>query len=280
MLAETIMRRALLATCFFWGFAHVAIANDAEQVDSLVSVRLDNGFEQRGVLTTVKGDAPSALVLVFAGDPAVLKAEIVGSKLVKSRVGGDPLIRARNLLVRPGLASVLMDCRSDQPDQCRESYIMSKDRFEDVDKLLSQLRHELPSVKKVWVVGHSLGTLASASLARYGNNVFDGAIHVSSILSGRAAYKSLVGFDFSVARVPQLFIHHRNDPCPGTPFSLAESAAGRYKIPLVAVSEASGTKGGACGPFSEHGFAGAEQILMRTIADAVERGVDQFNRKN
>ena len=157
---------------------------------------------------------------------------------------------------------------------------MSKDRFEDVGKLLSRLRHELPSVKKVWVVGHSLGSLASASLARYGNDAFDGAIHVSTILGGRASYRSLVGFDFSVARVPQLFIHHRNDPCPGTPFSAAESAAARYKIPLVAVSEASGVKGGACGLFSEHGFVGAEQILMQTISDAVDRGVDQFNRKN
>jgi hypothetical protein len=280
MLEEAIMRIALLATCFFWGFAHGAIASDAEQVDSLLTVKLENGFEQRGVLTTVKGDASSALVLLFPGDPAVLQAEIVGSKLVKSKVGGNPLVRARNLLVRPGLATVLVDCRSDQADQCTESYIMSKDRFEDVNKLLSQLRRELPNVKKVWVVGHSLGTLASSSLARYGANVFDGAIHVSTILASKAAYKSLVGFDYSVAHVPQLFIHHRSDPCPGTPFSLAESAAGRYKIPLVAVSEASGTKGGPCGPFSQHGFAGAEQILMQTISDAVDRGVDQFNRKN
>lgn len=274
------MRRALLAMCLFWGFAHVAIASDAEQVDSLVSVRLDNGFEQRGVLTTVKGDAPSALVLVFAGDPAVLQPEIVDSKLVKTKVGGNPLVRARNLLVKPGLGTVLVDCRSDQQEQCRESYIMSKERFGDVRKLLSQLGRELPSVKRVWIVGHSLGSLASASLARYGNDSFDGAIHVSTILASKASYKSLVGFDFSVARVPQLFIHHRNDPCPGTPFSLAEAAAGRYKVPLVAVSEASGTKGGACGPFSQHGFAGAEQILMQTISDAVDRGVDQFNRKN
>jgi len=280
MLTETIMRRALLATCFFWSLACIAIAGDAEQVDSLVSARLDNGFEQRGVLTTVKGDLPSALVLLFAGDPAVLKAEVVDSKLVKARVGNDPLVRARNLLVRPGLGTVLIDCRSDQQEQCGESYIMSKDRFEDVRKLTSQLRREIPSVKKVWVAGHSLGTLASASLARYGDGVFDGAIHVSTILSSKASYKSLVGFDFSVAHVPQLFIHHRNDPCPGTPFFLVESAAARYKIPLVAISEASGTRGGACQPFSEHGFAGAEQILMQTISDAVERGVDQFNRKN
>jgi len=256
------------------------MATDAEQVDSLVSVTLDNGLEQRGVLTVVKGDAPSVLVLLFPGEPAVLKAEVLDSKLVKTRVGGNPLVRARTLLVKPGVGTVLVDCRSDQQEQCGESYIMSKDRFEDLGKLVSRLRQEIPGVKKIWLVGHSLGSLASASLARYGNNAFDGAIHVSTILASRASYRSLVGFDFSLARIPQLFIHHRNDPCPGTPFYEVQSVANRYKIPLVAVSEANGTKGGACQPFSEHGFAGAEQILMQTISDAVERGVDQFNRKN
>jgi hypothetical protein len=150
-----------------------------EQVDSLVSARLDNGLEQQGVLTMVKGDAPSMLVLLFPGEPSVLKAEIVESKLMKTRVGGNPLVRARSLLVRPGVGTVLIDCRSDQEEQCKESYVMSKDRFEDVRKLTSQLRQALPGVKKIWLVGHSFGSLASASLARYGDSVFDGAIHVS-----------------------------------------------------------------------------------------------------
>jgi len=252
----------------------------AEQVDSLVSVRLDNELEQRGVLTTIKGDSPSALVLLFPGEPAVLKAEVVDSKLVNTRLAGSPLVRARNLLVRPGLGAVLVDCRSDYQEHCSESYIMSKDRFEDVRKLVSELKQKHPGVKKVWIVGHSLGSLASASLARYGENVFDGAIHASTILASKATYKSLVRFDFSTTRVPQLFIHHRNDPCPGTPLFEAEAAAARYKIPLVIISEAGGVRERGCQPFSEHGFAGAEQQLMQTIYDAIEGGVDQFNRRN
>ena len=44
------------------------------------------------------------------------------------------------------------------------------------------------------------------------------------------------------------------------------------------MTQASGPQGEPCGPFSEHGFAGAEQVLMDTIADAVENGVDKFRR--
>ena len=262
------MRVRLLAV-FLICFAGVTAAAETEQIDSLLSVKLDGGYEQRGVLTMVKGDAPSVLVLLFPGDPSVLKAEVVDGKLVKSRVRGNPLVRARNLLVRPGLAAVLVDCRSDQPEQCEESYIMSRERFDDVGKLLARVRQDLPGIKKVWIVGHSLGTLSSASLARQGAGVFDGAIHVSTILASKSRYRSLVGYDFSAAGVPQVFIHHRNDPCPGTPLHEAESAASRAKIPIIVIAASGGTRGHPCGPFSEHGFAGADAELM----DAVYRTV-------
>jgi len=171
---------------------------------------------------------------------------------------------------------VLVDCRSDSGDSCRESYLLSKDRFDDVARLLARVKQDVPTVNKVWVAGHSLGSHSSASLARYGEGVIDGAIHASAILTPRREYPMLGGWDYSAAKMPQLFIHNRNDPCPGTQFAGAESSARRYNIPLVAVTQASGMKGDRCGAFSEHGFAGAEKILMDTIASAVENGVDQF----
>ncbi len=86
----------------------------------------------------------------------------------------------------------------------------------------------------------------------------------------------LAGFDLSAAKVPQLIVAHRRDPCPGTTFSAAEQAAQRYSIPLVAVTEASGGKGDPCGAFSEHGFVGAERVFMDIIADAVQNGTGKF----
>jgi len=254
-----------------------AIADPDEQVDLLVTVKLDNGLEQAGVLTVVKGDRPSALVMLMPGDPGVLRSEVAGGRIVKSRMPGHTFVRARHLLVRPGLAAVLVDCRSDM-ESCGESYVMSKERFDDVAKLLAEVKRLQPGIRKVWVAGHSFGTLSSASLARYGAGTFDGSIHASTILFIKSSYRSLVGYDYSLAKIPQLFIHHRNDPCQGTPYAEAERVAGKYNIPIVTITEASGQRGGPCGAFSEHGFVGAEKILMQTIADAVERGVEQFRR--
>lgn len=255
----------LLFLLFLVSFAGAA---GAEQVDTLVSVPLAKGLEQRGVLTVVKGDSPSALVLLFPGDPGVLKAEVADGVLVNSRLKGNPFVRARGLLVRPGLATLLIDCRSDQEEHCDEGYIMSKERFDDTNKLLDQVKSRLPGVKKVWIAGHSLGTLSSSSLARYGAGVFDGAIHASTILGGRV-YTALHGFDYSVAKIPQIFISQRDDPCLGTRLGLVESAASRYKIPLVVITESSGARGAPCGAFSQHGFIGAEPQLMDAIAKAV-----------
>ena len=157
---------------------------------------------------------------------------------------------------------------------------MSQQRFEDVGKLLALARHDLPAIRKIWIVGHSLGTLSSASLARHGAGIFDGAIHASTILAGRAKYRSLVGFDFSAARIPQLFIHHRDDPCPGTPLHEAEAAASRYRVPITVITASGDTRGGACGPFSEHGFAGAEAEFMAAVYEAVTRGAGAPARPN
>jgi alpha/beta superfamily hydrolase len=270
------VKKALLVACLFLAFSNVALAADAALVDSLVSVSLGNGAEQVGVLTLLKGDKPQALVLLMPGDPGVLRPEVADGKVSSIRLRGNPLVRARHLLVRPGLATLLVDCRSDTGDSCREAYVLSKARFEDVARLLARVKRDVPTVKKVWVVGHSYGSHSSSSLARYGEGVIDGAIHTSAILSPKNAYTMLGGWDYSAAKVPQLIIAHRNDPCPGTAFAGAERTAKRYNIPLVAVTEASGMRGDPCGPFSQHGFVGAEKIFMNIIADAVENGVDKF----
>jgi alpha/beta superfamily hydrolase len=269
------MKRPLAAAALVLA-ASVACAADRDAiVDSLYSVKLDGGAEQVGVLTTIRGDQPRALVLTMPGDPGVVRAEVADGRIANSRMRGHPFVRARHLLVRPGLAALLVDCRSDSGDSCRETYVLSRARYEDVTRLLARVKQDVPTVKKVWVVGHSFGSHSSAALARYGEGTIDGAIHASTVLQG-GVYTMLGGWDFGAAKVPQLFISQRNDPCRGTPASASESRAKRYNIPIVIVAQGGGAKGDPCGPFSEHGFVGAERIFMDTIASAVENGVDQF----
>lgn len=270
------MKRHVVAAALALAMCAAHAADRASVVDTLVKVSLDRGAEQAGVLTMLRGDRPRTLVLLMPGDPAVFRPVLENGEVSITRLRGNTLVRARHLLVRPGIATLLVDCRSDSGDSCRESYVLSKERVADVARLLARARQDVPGAQKVWVVGHSFGGHSSAALARWGEGVVDGAIYASAIFARSRTYPMLAGFDLSAAKVPQLIVAHRRDPCSGTTFSAAEHTARRYDIPLVAVTEASGAKGDPCAAFSEHGFVGAERIFMDIIADAVENGVDKF----
>lgn len=270
----TTMRLAAATLLLAAGAAQAT--DKASLVDTLVKVGLDRGAEQAGVLTTVRGDRPRTLVLLMPGDPAVFRPVLESGEVAITRLRGNTLVRARHLLVRPGIATLLVDCRSDSGDSCRESYVLSKERVADVAKLLARAKQEVPDAGKVWVVGHSFGGHSTAAMARWGDGLVDGAIYASAIFARSRTYPMLAGFDLSAAKVPQLIVAHRKDPCAGTSFAGAEHAARRYNIPLVAVTEAGDAKGDPCGAFSEHGFVGAERAFMDIIADVVQNGTDKF----
>lgn len=270
------MTMRIAAVVLFLSACAAQAVDKASVANTLVKVDLDRGAEQAGVLTMVRGDRPRTLVLLMPGDPAVFRPVLENGEVAITRLRGNTLVRARHLLVRPGIATLLVDCRSDSGDSCRESYVLSKERVDDVTRLLARAGQDVPDARKVWVVGHSFGGHSSAALARWGEGVVDGAIYASAIFARSRTYPMLAGFDLSAAKVPQLIVAHRRDPCPGTAFSAAEHTARRYNVPLVAVTEASGAKGDPCGAFSEHGFVGAERIFMDIIADAVQNGVDKF----
>ena len=272
------MTMRIAAAILFLCACAAQAADKASVVDTLVKVSLDRGAEQAGVLTVLRGDRPRTLVLLMPGDPAVFRPVLDNGEVSITRLRGNTLVRARHLLVRPGIATLLVDCRGDSGDSCRESYVLSKERVDDVAKLLARARQDVPDVRKVWVVGHSFGGHSSAAFARWGDGLVDGAIYASAIFARSRTYPMLAGFDLSAAKVPQLIVAHRKDPCAGTSFAGAEYTAKRYNIPLVAVTEASGARGDPCGAFSEHGFVGAERIFMDIIADAVENGFAQFRK--
>ena len=113
------MKRIFVSVFFLISFSQGLYAKNPEQIDSIVTVKLENGLIQQGILTMVKGDMPENLVLLFPGDPAVLQPEVSDGKLVKVKLKKNPLVRARHLLVKPGLATVLIDCRSDPIRKCK-----------------------------------------------------------------------------------------------------------------------------------------------------------------
>jgi hypothetical protein len=194
--------------------------------------------------------------------------------MTSSQLSGNFLIRARRYLVSDSVASLIVDCRSDSGEYCSSSYQSSLKRHQDALKLIHEVKKKFPSIDQVWLIGTSMGTVSSAFMPTYEANIYSGAIHTASITEpyGRNSYRELGDFDYKKLNIPQVFIHHRDDPCHITTYSGAKSISDKYQIPLVTVVGGSGFTGAACKAFTEHGFKGKEKEVMNAIARIITSG--------
>ena len=243
--------------------------------EELVSVDLSGSKKQVGVYSTKKGaDKPTKLAVLLPGYPSVVRPVVEGGVMTGSKLNGNFLIRARRFLVDESVASLLVDCQSESGDYCASSYQASKQRQEDVDKLIGEVRNRVPSITEVWLVGTSMGTISSSFMAVHNSTGYAGAIHTAAITEpyARGSYRELGGFDYKKALTLQFFVHHSVDPCALTTYSGAKSITEKYGVPLITVSGGAGFQGAACEAFTEHGFRGKEKEVMNAITGIINSG--------
>ena len=249
--------------------------------EELVSVDLSDNKKQVGVYSTKKGAInPTKLAVLLPGYPSVVRPVVENGVMTGSKLTGNFLIRARRFLVDESVASLIVDCQSESGDYCASHYQASKQRQEDVEQLISEVKKRNPSIAEVWLVGTSMGTISSSFMPIHNATAYAGAIHTASITEpyARGSYRELAGFDYKKSQVPQFFIHHSSDPCGVTSYSGAKSIAEKYGVALVTVSGGAGFQGPACAAFTEHGFRGKEKEVMNAISAIIKTGkANQLN---
>lgn len=232
------------------------------------AVPLQRGGELRILVDQRTGTTPSTAVLLFPGYPGVLHLREAGGQVTYD-LAGNFLVRARRHLADDEIFTVMVDCPVDRWSACDDAYRTSATHAADVADVIDLVKREF-GARQVYVAGTSYGTLSSAFLARALAGTIDGAIHTATFTDpgadGHGA--ALRDFDWSQAAVPQLFVHHKEDPCALTRY--AGITARRGTLPLLAVTGATGVRGQACEAFTQHGFVGRERVVMRAIADWVE----------
>ena len=243
--------------------------------EEIISVDLSDDKKQVGVYTTISASKnPTRLAVLLPGYPSVVRPVVENGVMTNSRLSGNFLIRSRHFLVDETIASLIVDCRSDSGDYCSSTYQASKQRQEDVDKLIAEVKRLTPSISEVWLIGTSMGTISSSYMPIHNPSGYAGAIHTASITEpyARNSYRELGGFDYKKTAVPQYFVHHVADPCFLTTYTGAKSIADKYKVPLITVTGGSDFKGNACNAFTEHGFRGKEKDVMRNIGAIIKTG--------
>jgi hypothetical protein len=245
-------------------------------LEEMISVELPGGNKQAGVYSVKRfgGDQPTKLAVLLPGHPSVVRPVVDGGVMTGSRLKGNFLIRARRFLVDETVASLIVDCQSESGDVCSSSYQASKQRQEDVDRLIAEVKLRSPTIAEVWIVGNSMGTVSSSFMPLHNQSGYAGAIHTASITDPYAknSFKELSDFDYKKSSLPQFFVHHANDPCRLTTYSSAKAIAERYGVPLLTVSGGSEFRGSLCGAFTEHSFKGKEKEVMTAISALIKSG--------
>ena len=266
---EGYMGRAFLAVAVtLFG---ISLAN--AQTDVLIEIdrgRTEGLFTkapvfQRAILSKPATPTQTA-VLFFRGYPGIARIQSVADKQPNLL----PFMRMnQQIFQEEGIALVIMDCPTDQwgvrgphPTSCLDDYRSSKEHADDVRSVIAKLRDE-HGISKIYVLGHSFGTISSRWLATNLGNEIAGSIHSAAINVSNPKENgySLSSFAYDSIAASTLHIHHENDACRVTPYSIVKEYAGEN---LVTVR--GGVRGGdPCGGTHLHSYQGREELVVRSI---------------
>jgi pimeloyl-ACP methyl ester carboxylesterase len=177
---------------------------------------------------------------------------------------GNFLPRSRLEFIRNGILPVIMDNPSDQQagTGMSDEFRQSEAHATDIRAVIAEVKRRYPGLP-VFIVGTSRSTISAAHLGRtLGDEVAGVVLSASMFYLQRRPL--LASFNFDSVKVPILFVHHREDACPSTPFHEADRLGARF--PLVAVKGGKPPESGPCDPLAPHGFFGKEPETVDAIA--------------
>ena len=220
---------------------------------------------QRAILAKPAKPADTAL-LYFRGYPGIARIQSVADK----QANLQPFMRMnQRIFAEEGIALVVMDCPTDQwgvsgprVGSCLDSYRSSKEHADDVRSVIARLRDE-HGFSRIFVMGHSFGTISSRWLAKNLGSEISGSIHSASMNgpNPQGFANSLSGFSYGTIAAPALHVHNENDACPHTPYSIVKEYAGENLLTV----RGGVPEGDPCGARHLHSFQGREELVVRSI---------------
>ena len=229
------------------------LATGAPHAEDIVTLSTRAGVTQSYLITAPEGGKAHAVALLFPGGAGKTDLERETARAVLDR--GNFLVRSRRLLAAGGIAAVVMDAPSDQPNGMEDGFRLGAAHAEDIGRTVADLKKRFPGVP-VFLVGTSRGTVSAAAAgARLGKEI-QGVVLTATLFNASKTQPGLSRFDYAAIPVPLLFVHHVDDGCAYTPYSAAQRLGERY--PLISVSGGQPPQSKPCEAMSQHGFLGRE----------------------
>jgi len=217
-----------------------AVSEPAWASDELVTSARYPGGETIPYILTGGSGRPSHAVLLMPGGAGNLSPKIEDGRLVYS-LGGNFLIRSRELFARPPIVAVSIDATT------TPARIMAI--VQDLQARFGPLA--------IYVAGNSRGTYATMALAPRLDGQVAGFIHTSSL-------NAIASFDTRQFKSRHLIVHHVLDLCTGARFSAAIANHRSYGTALIAM-EGGTSIDRPCEARAHHGYFGIEKETVGRI---------------
>lgn len=255
-LARVIPPLLLLAAC---------AAAQAQHPARTVDLATRPGVTQR--ILVITPDKPKAAVILFAGGDGGLTLEADGRI---PKLGGNFLVRSRQLFADQGLTTVVIDAPSDmQSHPYLSGQRQTREHVTDVNAVMSWLRQQAKI--PVWLVGTSRGTQSAAWVATQLPLAFggpDGIVLTATVLRDERS-RAVPEMALDRIRIPVLVAHHRLDSCKVCRYEDVPLLMERLTTPQrreLLTFEGGISVGDPCQARAYHGFNGIEREVVERIA--------------
>jgi len=260
----------ILAACATFGFCSAsptARAADAE------AVTIDTTFIVK--TPPVRLDKParraSASVVLMTGGNGLLSLDATGTIIDST---GNFLIRSANLFLRHGLNVMMADATPAHPAGLTFGIRLSATHAAELQGFINAAQNRWG--KPVWVVGTSNGSISAVTAGGFLPALAGvrGVVLTSPVTNLTLGTQPTFNLYASRITVPTLVVWHQEDHCSFSP--PAGSAALFTQIPSADKASRTFERGHSvatdpCGGFSEHGYAGIEEEVVKTISEFIRR---------
>lgn len=246
-----------------------AFAADAE------AVTIDTTFVVK--TPPVRLDKPAhtarASVVLMAGGNGLLDLDATGTI---TNATGNFVIRTADLFLRRGLNVMMADSTPAHQGGLTQSIRLSATHAAELQGFINTAFNRWGN--PVWVVGTSNGSISAVTAGGFLPALagLSGVVLTSTVTVLQPANQPTFNLYASRITVPALVVWHRDDHCVISPpagsaalFGLIPSAS-KASLPFAGGHSVATDP---CGAFSEHGYAGIEDKVVKRIAEFI-RGED------
>jgi len=218
------------------------------------------------------GKARASLVLMPGGN-GLLDLDATGT-ITNST--GNFVIRTADLFLRRGLNVMMADTTPAHPGGLTQTFRLSATHAAELQGFINAAVNRWG--QPVWMVGTSNGSISTVTAGGFQPALagLTGVVLTSTVTNLIPANQPIFNLYASRITVPALVVWHEDDHCIISP--PAGSAALFSLIPSAGKASSTFVGGHSvatdpCGAFSEHGYAGIEERVVKAIAQFI-RGDD------